>query len=204
MSETTSNWSDVAAVLDEGWILHLAMFGLDQTPISLPLLYVRDEHSLLLHGAVGNELLRGLSGTDIVSGTVTLIDGLVAARSAFQSSVAYRSVIVRGRLASLKDGDKEAALVLITDGLIPGRRDEIRESTTGEVRATTVLRLEILEATLRLSPLVVDDTVSDRHSDVWAGVVPLTVEAGPPQVAPDVPFGTVIPPSIRAWRPRRG
>ena len=204
MSETTSNWSDVAAVLDEGWILHLAMLGLDQTPISLPLLYVRDEHSLLLHGAVGNELLRGLSGTDIVSGTVTLIDGLVAARSAFQSSVAYRSVIVRGRLASLKDGDKEAALVLITDGLIPGRRDEIRESTTGEVRATTVLRLEILEATLRLSPLVVDDTVSDRHSDVWAGVVPLTVEAGPPQVAPDVPFGTVIPPSIRAWRPRRG
>ena len=204
MSETTSNWSDVAAVLDEGWILHLAMLGLDKTPISLPLLYVRDEHSLLLHGAVGNELLRGLSGTDIVSGTVTLIDGLVAARSAFQSSVAYRSVIVRGRLASLKDGDKEAALVLITDGLIPGRRDEIRESTTGEVRATTVLRLEILEATLRLSPLVVDDTVSDRHSDVWAGVVPLTVEAGPPQVAPDVPFGTVIPPSIRAWRPRRG
>jgi nitroimidazol reductase NimA-like FMN-containing flavoprotein (pyridoxamine 5'-phosphate oxidase superfamily) len=204
MSETTSNWSDVAAVLDEGWILHLAILTLDQTPISLPMLYVRDEHSLLLHGAVGNELLRGLNGTDIVSGTVTLIDGLVAARSAFQSSVTYRSVIVRGRLASLKDGDKEAALVLITDVLIPGRRDEIRESTTGEVRATTVLRLEILEATLRLSPLVVDDTVSDRHSDVWAGVVPLTVEAGPPQVAPDVPFGTVIPPSIRAWRPRRG
>lgn len=204
MSETTSNWSDVATVLDEGWILHLAILGLGQTPISLPLLYVRDERSLLLHGAVGNELLRGVSGTDIFSGTVTLIDGLVAARSAFQSSVAYRSVIIRGRLASLKDGDKEAALVLITDGLIPGRRDEIRDSVSGEVRATTVLRMDILDATLRLSPLVVDDTVSDRHSDVWAGVVPLTVEAGPPQVAPDVPFGTVIPPSIRAWRPRRG
>jgi nitroimidazol reductase NimA-like FMN-containing flavoprotein (pyridoxamine 5'-phosphate oxidase superfamily) len=204
VSETTSNWSDVATVLDEGWILHLAILGLGQTPISLPLLYVRDERSLLLHGAVGNELLRGVSGTDIFSGTVTLIDGLVAARSAFQSSVAYRSVIIRGRLASLKDGDKEAALVLITDGLIPGRRDEIRDSVSGEVRATTVLRMDILDATLRLSPLVVDDTVSDRHSDVWAGVVPLTVEAGPPQVAPDVPFGTVIPPSIRAWRPRRG
>ncbi|MEI6736818.1 MAG: pyridoxamine 5'-phosphate oxidase family protein, partial [Actinomycetes bacterium] len=119
MSETTSDWSDVAAVLDEGWILHLAILGLDQTPVSLPLLYVRDEHSLLLHGAIGNALLRGVGGTDIVSGTVTLIDGLVAARSAFQSSVAYRSVMLRGRIASLQDGDKEAALIRITDGLIP-------------------------------------------------------------------------------------
>jgi nitroimidazol reductase NimA-like FMN-containing flavoprotein (pyridoxamine 5'-phosphate oxidase superfamily) len=204
MSETTSNWSDVAAVLDEGWILHLAILTLDQTPISLPLLYVRDEHSLLLHGAVGNELLRGLIGTDIVSGTVTLIDGLVAARSAFQSSVAYRSVILRGRITSLNGGDKAAALIRITDGLIPGRRDEIRESTTGEVRATTVLRLEILQATLRLSPLVVDDTVSDRHSDVWAGVVQINLNADLPQAAQDVPSSTVVPPSIRAWQPRRG
>jgi len=204
VSETTSNWSDVAAVLDEGWILHLAILGLDQNPISLPLLYVRDEHSLLLHGAVGSELLRGVSGTDIVSGTVTLIDGLVAARSAFQSSVAYRSVMLRGRIASLQDGDKEAALIRITDGLIPGRREEIRESTTGEVRATTVLRLEILEATLRVSPLTVEDTPSDRNSDTWAGVVPINLNADLPQAAQDVPSSTVVPPSIRAWQPRRG
>ena len=204
MSETTSDWSDVAAVLDEGWILHLAILGLDQRPISLPLLYVRDEHSLLLHGAVGNELLRGVSGTDIVSGTVTLIDGLVAARSAFQSSVAYRSVILRGRIASLKDGDKESALIRITDGLIPGRRDEIRESTRGEVRATNVLRLEILEATLRVSPMTVDDTASDRNSVDWAGVVPINLNGDLPQAAPDVPSSTPIPPSIRAWQPRRG
>jgi nitroimidazol reductase NimA-like FMN-containing flavoprotein (pyridoxamine 5'-phosphate oxidase superfamily) len=204
MSEMTSNWSDVAAVLDEGWILHLAVLGLDQTPISLPLLYVRDEHSLLLHGAVGNALLRGVSGADIVSGTVTLIDGLVAARSAFQSSVAYRSVILRGRIASLKDGDKESALIRITDGLIPGRRDEIRESTRGEVRATNVLRLEILEATLRVSPMTVDDTASDRNSVDWAGVVPINLNGDLPQAAPDVPSSTPIPPSIRAWQPRRG
>ena len=204
MSETTSNWSDVAAVLDEGWILHLAILGLDQRPISLPLLYVRNEHSLLLHGAVGNELFRGLSGADIVSGTVTLIDGLVAARSAFQSSVAYRSVILSGRLASLNGGDKEAALMWITDGLIPGRREEIRESTTGEVRATTVLRLEILEATLRVSPLTVEDTPSDRNSDIWAGVVPVNLNTDLPQAAQDVPSSTVVPPSIRAWQPRRG
>ena len=204
MSETTSNWSDVATVLDEGWILHLAILGLDQRPISLPLLYVRDEHALLLHGAVGNELLRGIGGSDIVSGTVTLIDGLVAARSAFQSSVAYRSVILRGRIASLQDGDKEAALIRITDGLIPGRRDEIRESTRGEVRATNVLRLEILEATLRVSPMTVDDTASDRHLDTWAGVVPINLNGDLPQAAPDVPSSTPIPPSVRAWQPRRG
>ena len=204
MSETTSDWSDVAAVLDEGWILHLAILGLDQGPISLPLLYVRDEHALLLHGAVGNELLRGIGGSDIVSGTVTLIDGLMAARSAFQSSVAYRSVMLRGRITSLKDGDKEVALIQITDGLIPGRREEIRESTTGEIRATTVLRLEIVEATLRVSPLTVDDTPSDRNSDTWAGVVPINLNADQPQAAQDVPSGTVIPPSMRAWQPRRG
>ena len=204
MSETTSDWSDVAAVLDDGWILHLAILGLDQTPVSLPLLYVRDEHSLLLHGAVGNALLRGVGGADIVSGTVTLIDGLVAARSAFQSSVAYRSVILRGQIASLKDGDKESALIRITDGLIPGRRDEIRESTRGEVRATNVLRLEILEATLRVSPMTVDDTASDRNSVDWAGVVPINLNGDLPQAAPDVPSSTPIPPSIRAWQPRRG
>ena len=204
MSETTSNWSDVAAVLDEGWILHLAILGLDQRPISLPLLYVRDEHSLLLHGAVGNDLLRDVSETDIVSGTVTLIDGLVAARSAFQSSVAYRSVILGGRITSLNGGGKEAALIRITDGLIPGRREEIRASTTGEVRATNVLRLEILEATLRISPLTVDDTPSDRNSDTWAGVVPINFTADLPQAAQDVPSSTVVPPSIRAWQPRRG
>ncbi|MEI8147567.1 MAG: pyridoxamine 5'-phosphate oxidase family protein [Actinomycetes bacterium] len=204
MSEATPNWSDVAAVLDEGWILHLAILGLDKVPISLPLLYIRDEHSLLLHGAVGSELLRGVSGTDIISGTVTLIDGLVAARSAFQSSVAYRSVILRGRIASLNESDKEAALFRITDGLIPGRREEIRDSTTGEVRATTVLRLEIVEATLRVSPLTVDDTPSDRSSDTWAGVVPINLNADLPQSAQDVPNSTVVPPSIRAWQPRRG
>jgi len=204
VSETTSDWSDVATVLDEGWILHLAILGFDQTPISLPLLYVRDEHSLLLHGAGGNELLRGVSGTDIVAGTVTLIDGLVAARSAFQSSVAYRSVILRGHVTSLADGDKEAALIRITDGLIPGRRDEIRDSTTGEVRATTVLRLDVLDATLRVSPLVVEDIVSDRNGDDWAGVVPFTLEADLPQAAQDVPSDTTVPPSIRGWQPRRG
>jgi len=204
VSETTSDWSDVAAVLDEGWILHLAVLGLDQKPISLPLLYVRDDHSLLLHGAVGNELLRGVSETDNVSGTVTLIDGLVAARSAFHSSVAYRSVILSGRLASLNDGAKEAALIQITDGLIPGRREEIRESSKGEVRATTVLRLEILESTLRVSSMTVDDTASDRNSDIWTGVVPINLNADLPQAAQDVPSGTPVPPSIRAWQPRRG
>ena len=204
MSETTSDWSDVAAVLDEGWILHLAILGLDQRSVSLPLLYVRDEHSLLLHGAIGNALLRGVGGTDIVSGTVTLIDGLVAARSAFQSSLAYRSVMLRGRITSLKDVDKEVALIQITDGLIPGRRDEIRESTTGEVRATTVLRLEIVEATLRVSPMTVDDTASDRNRVDWAGVVPINVEAGVSQPAQHVPSGTAVPPSIRTWQPRRG
>ena len=92
----------------------------------------------------------------------------------------------------------------ITDGLIPGRREEIRESTTGEVRATTVLRLEILEATLRVSPLTVEDTPSDRNSDTWAGVVPINLNADLPQAAQDVPSSTVVPPSIRAWQPRRG
>lgn len=203
MSEVTTNWSNIADALDAGWVLHLGVHTKDHGTIVLPMLYVRDDHSLLLHGAVGNEVLGGLSDGSLVSGTVTLIDGLVVARSAFQSSVAYRCVMVRGSLSPFDGAEREAALSAITDSLIPGRREEIRAATSGEVRATVVLRYLITDATLRTSPLEVSDTPSDQGTAVWAGVIPLEVVASEPITAADVPSDTEVPASVRKWQPRR-
>ena len=203
MSEVTTDWSDVADALDAGWVLHLGVHSEDRGTIVLPMLYVREGRSLLLHGAVGNETLGELSDGSLVSGTVTLIDGLVVARSAFQSSVAYRCVMVRGSLSPLDGAEREAALGVITDSLIPGRREEIREPTSGEVRATVVLRYVLTDATLRTSPLQVSDTPSDHGTAVWAGVIPLDVIAGEPITAADVPSDVDVPASVRAWQPRR-
>ena len=203
MSDTTTNWSDVADVIDEGWVLHLGVTNSRHGTLVLPMLYVRDEQSLLLHGAVGNEILRDLGDGSVVSATVTLLDGLVVARSAFQSSVAYRCVMMRGTLNALEGADREAALMRITDSLIPGRRDEIRESSNGEVRATVVLRYQLTDVTLRTSPLEVGDAPSDQGAAVWAGVIPLRVVAGEPAVATDVPDGVEVPVSVRTWRPPR-
>lgn len=203
MSEVTSNWSSVAAVLDEGWVMHLAVMDSDGTALALPMLYVRDENSVLLHGAVGNDLLRRLDGAARIAGTVTLVDGLVVARSAFSSSVAYRCVMVRGSVHALHAQERSDALVRITDSLIPGRRGEIRDSTDGEVRATVVLRLEVDEATLRTSPLRVEDVPRDHGDAVWSGVVPLSLVAAEPQRADDVPADVPVPASVRQWRPSR-
>ena len=204
MSRTPENWLDVAPVLDEGWIVHVGVTTSDGVPASLPMLYVRHDASLLLHGGVANATLAAMLDRGRVSGNVTLVDGLIVARSAFQSSVAYRSLPVK-RTATLLDIDeKTTALERVIDGLVPGRALEIRPMTSGEIRATVLVRLDVERAVVRESSPLVNDAPSDRGDAVWAGVVPLDVVAGPPRAASDVADDVVVPPSIRAWRPPRG
>ena len=204
MSPAPANWDEVAPVLDDGWILHLGVVGGDGLATSLPMLYVRDGNDLLLHGGVGNATLRSVLETGRASGTVTLVDALIVARSAFQSSLAYRSVVVTGAVTVVDDGEKAAALERVTEGLLAGRAREARPMTTGEIRATVVLRLTVEDAVLRVSSPVVEDVPSDHGGPQWAGVIPIDVVAGLPVTAHDVVPTTPVPPSVRSWRPPRG
>lgn len=175
----------VDAILDEAYVAHVGVVGADGTPLVLPMTYGRDGEVLYLHGAVGNALLRGSNGAQVCV-TVTLLDGLVLARSAFHHSMNYRSVVLVGEATKVTDADEKwRALDVITDHVVPGRTAEVRPMTDGEVRATLVLRLPITEASAKVRTGPPVDEPEDLDEPVWAGVVPLRLVAGEPIQAPD-------------------
>lgn len=185
--------------VDDGWVAHVAHLDEDGLPVATPMLYVRRDDELLLHGAVANSTMRRWVDSTRVSATISLIDGLVVARSAFNSSVAYRSVRIKGSIQSLDGSERDAALDYITDHLIPGRRDEIRGSHSGELRTTTVLALRLDEVELRNGSTEPRDALSDVDPRVWCGVVPIRIEAGAPQAHSSVDASVPVPASVRAW-----
>lgn len=175
----------VDAILDEAYVAHVGVVGADGTPLVLPMTYGRDGEVLYLHGAVGNALLRGSSGAQVCV-TVTLLDGLVLARSAFHHSMNYRSVVLVGEATKVTDADEKwRALDVITDHVVPGRTAEVRPMNDAEVRATLVLRLPITEASAKVRTGPPVDEPEDLDEPVWAGVVPLRLVAGEPIQAPD-------------------
>lgn len=183
------------AVLDAGRVAHLAIVD-DGQPLAIPLAYVRDGDHLLLHGSTASRLLRTLAAGTPTCATVTLLDGLVVARSAFESSMHYRSAMVLGRCEPVDD--VEAALRRLTDGLLPGRSAEVRPSTRKEVAATLVLRLPIERWSVKVSDDDPEDPPADVAGDAWAGVVPLRTVVGAPRPAADLREGIAVPPSVRA------
>ena len=128
---------------------------------------------------------------------VTSYDGLVVARSAFESSIRYRSAVLFGRCTHVTE-DKERVLDLVTEALIPGRSAEVRRPTKAELAATLVLALPIEEWSLRISAGWPEDEDDDVAGPAWAGVVPVRPAYGAPQAAPDLRAGIEVPPSVRA------
>jgi nitroimidazol reductase NimA-like FMN-containing flavoprotein (pyridoxamine 5'-phosphate oxidase superfamily) len=174
----------IDAILDEALISHVG-FVHDGRPAVIPTLHARIGDDVLIHGSAASRMLRALATGIDVCLTVTLIDGLVLARSAFHHSVNYRSAVLYGRAHLIGEPDeKEQALEAFTDRLVEGRWAEVRWPTRKELKATTVLKLPIEEgsAKIRTGPPIDDD--EDYALDVWAGVVPLTLTRGEP--VPDV------------------
>ena len=196
----------VHAILDEGLIGHVG-FASERGPVVIPMLYARDGERLYLHGSPASRLMRTLSRGVPVCITVTHVDGLVLARSAFHHSVNYRSVTVFGRArALLDDADKLAALRAFTERLYPGRWDEVRVPNATELKATQVLSLPLDEtvAKVRTGPPL--DDAEDMGRPVWAGVVPLEMVARVPIADAELLPGTSLrassfPPGA-AWCPR--
>jgi uncharacterized protein len=183
------------AILDEGRVAHVAIVD-DGQPLAIPMAYVRDGDHLLLHGSTASRLLRTLRSGAPTCATVTLLDGLVVARSAFESSMHYRCAMVFGRCEPVVDVD--GALRRLTDGLLPGRSAEVRPSTRKEVAATLVLRLPIERWSVKVSDSDPDDPPQDVAGDAWAGVVPLHAVLGAPRPAADLRAGIEVPRSVRA------
>jgi len=187
------------AVLDAALVAHVAITGQDGQPFVLPVAYARDGERLLIHGSTGSRLFRGLAAGAPTCLTVTLLDGLVLARSAFESSMHYRSAMVLGSCTVVPDADKVAALDLLTDHLLPGRRPQLRPHSAKELAATLVLALPLDEASVKISHDAPNDDAADLDTPIWAGVVPITEHFGEPVPAPDLRFDLEAPDHLRTW-----
>ena len=198
-------------ILDEALIAHVG-FTADHGPVVLPMTYARIGDDLYLHGAVGNALLRAADAGVPVCVTVTLLDGLVLARSAFHHSMNYRCAVLFGTAERVTDTHElQAMSAALLDHLVPGRSADARPPTDEELRATLVLRLRIDEASVkvRTGPPVDDDP--DLDLPVWAGVVPLRLtpaepvrdDAGVPDVPPPDYLLSPRPGSPRSEGPHR-
>jgi len=175
----------IDAILDEAIVCHLGFVD-DNQPYVIPTVFARVGDDVYVHGSAASRTLRTMRDGVPVCVTVTLLDGLVLARSAFHHSVNYRSVVLLGNAVPVPEGpEKAAALDAIVDHTVPGRTAEARPGNDKESRATIVLRLPITEASAKVRTGGPKDDPEDMDLGVWAGVIPLTTVPGTPQRDPD-------------------
>jgi nitroimidazol reductase NimA-like FMN-containing flavoprotein (pyridoxamine 5'-phosphate oxidase superfamily) len=187
---------DLHAVLDAGFICHLGLV-VDGSPMVVPTTYGRDGDHLVLHGSAASRSLRTAKAPVPVCVTVTLVDGLVLARSVFNHSVNYRCAMVYGLPELLADpAAKLAGLETIAEHAAPGQWSYARSPSDKELAATTVLRLGLDEASVKVSEGPPDDDGADLELDVWAGVVPLRTVRLDPEAAPGLPRQMAVPAHI--------
>ena len=168
-------------ILDEAFICHVG-FAVDGKPFVIPTGYARAGDELLIHGSAASRMMRAMAKGIDVCVTVTLLDGLVLARSAFHHSVNYRSVVIFGNATLIEDeAEKREALRLFTEHIVPDRWNEIREPNELELKATTVLKLPITEASAKIRAGGPVDDEEDYEMDIWAGVIPLKIKAEAPE-----------------------
>ena len=174
-------------ILDEGFICHVG-FAVDGQPFVIPTGYARAGNRLFIHGSQASRMLRTVGQGIEVCVTVTLVDGLVLARSAFHHSMNYRSVVVFGRAAVVDErSEKLAALLALSEHMVPGRWDDVREPNERELQLTTVLSLPLDEASAKVRTGPPLDDEEDYELDVWAGVIPLRLAADAPISDPRLP-----------------
>ena len=170
----------IDSILDEALICHLG-FVVEGRPFVIPTIHARDGDTLYIHGSPGSRMLRSAKeGVDICV-TVTLLDALVLARSVYNHSMNYRSVVVLGRAHELTDGDEKLqAMRCVVEHVVPGRWEDARRPNDGEIKGTTILALPLDEASAKIRSGPPTDDDADLELAVWAGVIPLGIEPGAP------------------------
>ncbi len=183
----------INAVLDEAMICHVG-FVADDGPVVIPTIHARAGETLYLHGSPASRMLRAVKRGIDVCVTVTLLDGLVLARSAFHHSMNYRSVVVFGTAAEVVDREQKlAGMRAITERVVPGRWDDARQPNEAEFKGTTVLELPLSEASLKTRTGGPVDDDEDMSLGVWAGVLPVSLGFGEPEPDPDLASGIPAP-----------
>jgi nitroimidazol reductase NimA-like FMN-containing flavoprotein (pyridoxamine 5'-phosphate oxidase superfamily) len=185
-------------VLDSNILCHLGLI-FDGQPFVLPYGYTRDGDRILIHGSSGARFMRALADGAPVCLTVTELTGMVVARSTFNSSMNYRSVVVLGCATEVIGDEKAHLLEVISDGFLPGRSAEVRPSTKKEIAATTLLSISLEEASLKVRAHGVEDEDADLNTGVWAGVVPLKLVAGEPEPDGEEAASLPVPQSVKCY-----
>lgn len=171
----------IYAILDEALICHVGIVTPDGYPVVIPTIHARNADTLYLHGSPASRMLRSMRSGDEICVTVTLLDGLVVARSAFHNSMNYRSVVVIGTPRIVESpAEKLAALECVTEHIIDGRWEDSRPVSEKEIKGTLVVALELSEASAKMRTGGPVDEDADYAEPIWAGVVPLSIAAGDP------------------------
>ena len=202
--KAVSDTQRVHDILDAGLVAHVACV-VDGQPFVVPVGYARDGDRVLFHGSAASRLFKTLAAGQPTCFEVTLLDGLVLARSAFESSMNYRSVMALGVCDELEGQEKLDALLRITDHLLPGRSADARPTSPQEAKATTVLALSLDECSCKVSDKMPEDDPADLvdevYSGIWAGVVPMREVFDAPLADPQATSrGAAVPGYVTTWR----
>jgi uncharacterized protein len=190
----------VYGILDEAFICHVG-FVLEGQPYVIPTGFGRKGHTLYIHGSAASRMLRTVSAGVPVCVTVTLVDGIVMARSGFHSSMNYRSVVIFGNAKPVEAREEKlAALAAFSEQVMPGRWKELRETTDAELKGTLVLALPITEASAKVRTGPPKDDEADYALPLWAGVVPLKLTAGTPIADSRLPHGIQPPDHAKHYK----
>jgi nitroimidazol reductase NimA-like FMN-containing flavoprotein (pyridoxamine 5'-phosphate oxidase superfamily) len=187
------------AVLDAGRVAHVAVADGDGQHYVVPVAYARDRDAVLVHGSTASRLFRALAEGARTCLTVTLLDGLVLARSVFESSMHYRSAMVLGSAAALEGDAKLRGLEAVSEHLMPGRWAVARRPNRKELAATLLLSLPLTEWSVKVSDGPPEDDEADLDLAVWAGVLPLREAVGEPVPAPDLRGEPPVPVYVATW-----
>jgi uncharacterized protein len=193
----------INAIVDEALICHVG-FSVDGQPYVLPTAHARIGDRLYIHGSVGSRMLKNMQAGVPVCVTITLLDGLVLARSAFNHSMNYRSAVILGVAREVtQEQEKRAAFDALVNHVVPGRSADVRAADAQELKATSVLCLLIEEASAKVRRGPPLDAEEDYALECWAGVLPMQLVSGHPVDDPRLEFGTLVPSGVAAYRRQR-
>lgn len=191
--------SVIYPILDASLICHIA-FVQDNQPFNIPTLFARLDDHLIVHGASTSRLIRHLQSGNEICLSVAIIDGIVLARSVFEHSLNYRSVVIFGHSRSImREDEKRQALQVFTEKLIAGRWEDARRPNSVELKATGVASIKIENATAKIRNAPPDDQPEDLSLSVWAGVIPLKTVYEEPIPSPDIPENTPFPYYLKSF-----
>jgi len=194
---------EIYRILDEAFVCHVG-FVVDRQPFVIPTGYARIDDCLIIHGSAASRMIRALASEIDVCVTVTLVDGLVLARSAFHHSMNYRSVVIFGKAKVIENKDEKlAALRALTEHIVPHRWADVRPPTEKELKATLVLSLPLQEASAKIRTGNPVDDEEDYELDVWAGVIPLRLKADAPVADARLKRGVEVPGYVESYIKKR-